>query len=93
VALETRCQQPSFGLTFGDRSIHPRFEPLDLAHQPLMLAIHALFERPEQRPHDSLRTSAKDVFHADGGRPVRMDEFTRQSYRETRSAQSNRLVG
>src|SRR5678809_1113895 len=83
---ETRCQQPSFGLTFGDRCIHPRFEPLDLAHQPLMLRIRALFERPQQRPHHPLGTSAQHVIHADGGESVRMDEFTRQSYRDTRSA-------
>src|SRR4029453_10472874 len=93
LVLETRCQQPSFGLTFGDRCIHPLFEPLDLADQPLMLVVHALFERPHQRPHHPLRTSAQHALHADGGRPVRMDEFTRQSHRETRSAQSNRLGG
>src|SRR4029079_15761095 len=89
--VETRSQQARFRLTLGHRGIQPFFEPLDLVHQPLMLRIGALFERPQQCPHHPLSTSAKYVLHADRRWPVRMDEFTRQSYRETRSGPSDSL--
>lgn len=42
--IETCGQQAGFRLTPGHRGIQSLFEPLDLAHQPLMVRIGALLE-------------------------------------------------